>query len=43
MVETTIAYYGEYREEIDTEIEDNELAYERGRAVAAAGEKALRG
>jgi uncharacterized protein (DUF433 family) len=42
-VEAAVAYYGEYRDEIDTEIEANELAYERGRAAAAAGEKALRG
>ncbi len=43
MVEAAVAYYGEYRDEIDTEIETNDLAYERGHAAAVAGEKALRG
>ena len=42
LVEAAAAYYGEYRDEIDTEIESNESEYERGRAVAAAGEQALR-
>lgn len=42
LVEAAVAYYGEYRDEIDAEIAANELAYERGRAAAAAGEKALR-
>lgn len=42
LVEAAVAYYGEYREEIDGEIEANEVAYERGRAAAAAGEQALR-
>jgi uncharacterized protein (DUF433 family) len=42
LVEAAVAYYGEYRHEIDTEIEANELEYERGRAAATAGEKALR-
>jgi len=41
MVEAAVAYYGEYREEIDEEIELNETEYERGRAAAAAGEQAL--
>lgn len=41
MVEAAVAYYGEYRDEIDAEIEANERAYERGRAAAAAGQKAL--
>jgi hypothetical protein len=43
LVEAAVAYYGEYREEIDAEIELNEAEYERGRAAAAAGEQALRG
>lgn len=42
LVEAAVAYYGEYRDEIDTEIELNEAEYERGRAAAAAGEQALR-
>ncbi len=42
LVEAAVAYYGEYRDEIDAEIAANELAYERGRTAAAAGEKALR-
>src|SRR5215472_11518466 len=42
MVEAAAAYYGEYRDEIDREIELNEAEYERGRAAAAAGEQALR-
>jgi hypothetical protein len=37
-----VTYYGEYHEEIDSEIARNEAEYERGRAVAAAGEQALR-
>jgi len=43
LVQAAVAYYGEYRNEIDAEIELNELEYERGRAAAAAGEQALRG
>ncbi|MGH7918352.1 MAG: hypothetical protein ACREQM_00235 [Candidatus Dormibacteraceae bacterium] len=43
LVEAAVAYYGEYRDEIDVEIVDNEAAYERGRAAAAAGERAVRG
>jgi hypothetical protein len=43
LVEAAVAYYGEYRDEIDAEIEFNEAEYERGRAAAAAGEQALRG
>ncbi|MBO0808729.1 MAG: hypothetical protein J2P32_10565, partial [Actinobacteria bacterium] len=41
LVEAAVAYYGEYRDEIDREIELNEAEYERGRAAAAAGEQAL--
>lgn len=43
LVEAAVAYYGEYRDEIDAEIELNEAEYERGRAAIAAGEQALRG
>ena len=43
LVEAAVAYYGEYKEEIDTEIGFNEAEYERGMAAAAAGEQALRG
>ena len=42
LVEAAVAYYGEYRDEIDREIALNEAEYERGRAAAAAGEQALR-
>ena len=43
MVQAAVAYYGEYRDDIDAEITLNEAEYERGRAAAAAGEQALRG
>lgn len=43
LVEAAVAYYGEYRDEIDAEIEFNEAEYERGCAAAAAGALALRG
>lgn len=42
LVEAAVAYYGEFYDEIDREIELNEAEYERGRASAAAGERALR-
>ena len=42
LVEAAVAYYGQYRDEIDREIELNEAEFERGRAAAAAGEQALR-
>jgi hypothetical protein len=42
LVEAAVAYYGEYRDEIDQEIELNEAEYERGRAAATAREQALR-
>lgn len=42
LVQAAVAYYGEYRDEIDSEIELNEAEYERGRAAAARGERALR-
>ncbi len=41
LVEAAVGYYGEYREEIDDQIDLNEAEYERGRAAAAAGEQAL--
>lgn len=43
LVEAAVSYYGEHRAEIDREIELNETEYERGRAAAAGGERALRG
>ena len=43
LVQAAVAYFGEYRDEIDAEIAANEAEYERGRAAAAAGEQALRG
>ncbi len=42
LVEAAVAYYGEYRDEIDEQIQLNEGEYERGRAAAANGERALR-
>jgi uncharacterized protein (DUF433 family) len=42
LVEAAVAYYGEYKGEIDWEIEFNEAEYERGLAAAAVGEQALR-
>lgn len=41
LVEAAVAYYGEYRDEIDEQIERNESEYERGRTAAEAGERAL--
>lgn len=43
LVEAAVTYYGEYKDEIDREIELNEAEYERGIRAAAAGEQALRG
>ena len=42
LVEASVAYYGEYKGEIDQEIELNEAEYVRGISAAAAGERALR-
>jgi uncharacterized protein (DUF433 family) len=42
LVQAAVAYYGEYRDEIDQEIELNEAEYQRGLEAAAAGERALR-
>lgn len=41
LVEAAVAYYGEYRSEIDDEIEANEAEYTRGLAAIAAGRRAL--
>lgn len=41
LVGAAVDYYGEYRDEIDGQIELNQSEYERGRASAAAGERAL--
>ena len=42
LVQAAVTYYGEYRDEIDAEIELNEAEYQRGLEAAAAGERALR-
>ncbi len=42
LVEAAVSYYGEHREEIDREVELNEAEYERGRAAAARGKRAVR-
>jgi len=42
LVEAAVAYYGEYRDEIEGEIAVNEAEYERGLVAATAGERALR-
>jgi hypothetical protein len=41
LVEAAVTYYGEYRDEINEQIEHNQAEYERGRAAAAAGEHAI--
>jgi hypothetical protein len=41
LAQAAVAYYGEYRDEIDAEIELNEAEYQRGFEAAAAGERAL--
>lgn len=43
LVQAAVAYYGEYQDEIDAEIELNDAEYRRGFEAAAAGERALRG
>ena len=43
LAQAAVAYYGEYQDEIDSEIELNDAAYRRGFEAAAAGERALRG
>ena len=41
LVEAAVNYYGEYSEEIDEQIADNEAEYERGYAAWEAGQRAL--
>ena len=41
LVQAAVADYGDYRPEIDAEISRNEAAYERGRAAALGGERAV--
>jgi uncharacterized protein (DUF433 family) len=42
LVQAAVAYYGDYREEIDAEIALNQAEWERGYAAWEAGNKALR-
>ena len=42
LVEAAVAYYGEYHGEVDEEIRLNAVEYDRGRAAALKGERALR-
>jgi uncharacterized protein (DUF433 family) len=42
LVEAAVAYYGEYEEEIDRQIADNEAEYERGFRGSEAGRQALK-
>jgi hypothetical protein len=41
LVQAAIAYYGEYKEEIDAEIALNQAEWERGYAAWEAGQRAL--
>ena len=41
LVQATIAYYGDYRDEIDAEIALNDAEWERGYAAWEAGKRAL--
>lgn len=41
LVQAAVAYYGEYRDEIDAEIALNEAEWERGHAAWEAGRRAL--
>lgn len=41
LVQAAVAYYGEYRDEIDEEIAANEAEWERGYAAWEAGKQAL--
>lgn len=41
LVQAAIAYYGDYRAEIDSEIEVNQAEWERGYAAWEAGKRAL--
>lgn len=42
LAQAATAYYGEYRDEVDADIELNESDYQRGFEAALAGERALR-
>jgi hypothetical protein len=41
LIQAAVAYYGEYRDEIDAEIALNEAEWERGHAALQAGKSAL--
>lgn len=41
LLQAAVAYYGEYRDEIDEEIELNQAEWERGHAAWEAGQRAL--
>lgn len=41
LVQAAVAYYGDYRDEIDAEIEHNRSEWERGYAAFEAGRRAL--
>jgi uncharacterized protein (DUF433 family) len=41
LVQAAVAYYGDYREEIDAEIDLNRVEWERGYAAWEAGNRAL--
>jgi uncharacterized protein (DUF433 family) len=41
LVQAAVAYYGDYRDEIDAEIALNEAEWERGLAASEAGQQAL--
>ena len=41
LVDAAVTYYGEFHEEIDLEIANNESEYERGYTAAVAGQRAL--
>jgi hypothetical protein len=43
LIQAAVAYYGEYRDAINEEIELNEAEYQRGIDADAAGQRALRG
>lgn len=43
LIDAAIAYYGEFRDEIDSEIGLNEDEFARGRALWQAGQQALNG
>ncbi len=43
LMQAAVAYYGEYRDEIDDQIALNEAEWERGYAALEAGRRALDG